>query len=250
MTNNTFINYMNAKAKREQAAKEAEFKAFVETFGADNIMQMVFERMGEVDQAIREETAKENEEIDERFEEAKRKISEYKYNRSYDMIDGKQVKRAVEFSEKTNKAFYKAIKETGVGVWDKKEGGVRAGKVTHASFAKYIIEASGNDPQILIDIINILRKATWEKGYGITQKKMELVYHILVLHQDRTEDVIPVLTKILKKDDHTTLKVKANQSEQYRGHLDYEEKIMMLVEDLVCEQICEEPLYARENGVA
>ena len=239
MTNAAVINYLNAKAQREQEAKKAELQAMVDALGIDNVLQIMLERLAEVNESIAEVVAEEVSQV----EEAKKKISAMKYNCVQKWVNGKNTSTPVEFSDETKAIFDKVIADMGIKIWDKKEGGKRSGKITHKNFAMYVIEASGNDPTILNDIIDILNESGWNRGRGITQNKMEIVYHTLVLHQGKRKQVIEAIKDLLKYYDIDSLKVKANECDAYRDHLNYTEKMMMFVESKVCERINEAPQF-------
>ena len=252
MMNKKVEQFFAAQAKREAEAKKAELQALIDTFGIDDVLATMISHLKDINKAVADVEEEEEKEtvVDEQFEEAKHVISTKRYLQSYDMINGKQVKRPVEFSEKTNKLFYKAIKDAKVGVWEKGSGKPKYGKITNPAFAKFIIEASGNNPQTLIDIINIIKETAWDGSYGITREKMELVYHTLILHQEYREEVIDAITELFKKYDKTSMKVDANKPDKYRNHLNYTEKMMMFIEDYVCDKINATPLFEREITIA
>lgn len=247
MTNTKVMDFFKAQEQREQEAKKAELQAMVETFGIDEVLATMLAHLKEIREAVAEVEAEEA--VDPQFEEAKSVISATKYLQTTRMIEGKPVHFPVEFSSKTEQVFADVLKKTGTEAWTRGEG-KRTGRIVSKKFAQYIIEASGNKADFLIDIINILKNAAWDSGHGITQEKMEIVYHTLVLHKDRKAEVIPVLTEILKNYDKTSLKVTANQDDTYRNHLAYKEKMMMWVEEKVCEQINATPLFNREATTA
>lgn len=249
MMNTKINNYFAQKAQREQEAKKAELAAMVEAVGIDEVLNTMLAHLSEINKAIAEVEA---EEKDEQFEEAKRLIPTTRYHHTgkYDKETGKISSRPVGFSEKTKRIYYKTLKEAGVDEWIKGNGAARKYKITHPGFAKYIIEISGNKGDMLKDIIDILWDSTWNDNRGITQEKMEIVYHTLVLHRDKRKQVVKILTDLFKNYDKTSMKVAANQRDEYRNHLSYKEKMMMFVEDEVCKQIGEQPLFARETQTA
>ena len=240
---NKVADFFEAQAKREQEAKRVELNAMVEAFGIDSVLETMLSHLREINNTVSDVAKEEN---NEQYQEAKKQISVTKYYQTYD--SAKREIRPVEFGEKTTRAFNYALKVTNTKLFEKGSGESKRGKVTNESFAKYIIEASGNDPKIMIDIINILKNAAWDGGYGITQPKMEIVYHTLILHRNCGNDVVAAITEVLKNYDPTSLKVTANQRDEYRNHLSYEEKMMMFVEDEVCYKIGEQPVFARETA--
>lgn len=243
MMNTKINNYFAQKAQREEAAKKAELAAMVEAVGIDEVLSTMLAHLSEINKTIAEVETEE----DERFNEAKRTISVDKYN-NVRTPEGKH--RPVSFSEKTERVYLKALKTVGVVEKAYKDGTSSSGKVAHSGFAKFVVEASGNKGDTLVDIINILRDASWDGGRGITRQKMEMLYHVLILHRDKREEVIAILTRLLKDYDKTSLMVTANQCEEYRNHLKYEEKMTLFLEDEVCKQIGEQPLFARETQTA
>lgn len=251
MMNNKVKDFFEAQAKREQEAKQVELKAMIDTFGVDAVLGAMLDHLREINKAVSEATKEEQavrpeieKEIDQ-IEDAKEIISTRRYLQACDFIDGKQTSRPVEFSSETYKVLEQVSKATGAPVYEKGSGEKHAGTIGHKGFACYIIKAAGNNGDILTDIINILKDAAWDGGWGITADKMEIVYHALVLHYKRKAEVIPVITQLLKDFDMTSLKVTANQQDEYRNHLSYKEKMMMFVEDEVCRKIGEAPLFAR-----
>lgn len=254
MMNTKVKDFFEAQAKREHKAKKKELKAMIDTFGIDTVLGAMLAHLREIKDAVSEVTKEEREvypeiekEIDQ-IEDAKGIISTRRYLQACDFIDGKKISRPVEFSSETYKVLEQVSKATGAPVYEKGSGEKHAGTIGHKGFACYVIKAAGNNGDVLTDIINILKKAAWDGGWGITADKMEIVYHALVLHYKRKAEVIPVITQLLKDFDIESLKVTANQQDEYRNHLSYKEKMMMYVEDVVCRKIGEAPLFARETA--
>ena len=124
-----------------------------------------------------------------------------------------------------------AVEEAGLKVWDY-DGCYM--KVTHEAFADYIVKESGKE--IFLDILNIIKSApSWLiKGRGITRFKMELVYQILMLHENNREAVRRELIKLLNDYDQTNMKCKANDDDEFRHTLDYEAKMIAWTEKQIC----------------
>lgn len=243
ITTETINNYFVDKANREKYAKEAELREMVNTFGIDNVLDLMMGRLAEVNKAIAEVVTEEEDAVD-----ATKSIPASKYQQGFDMVNGEPVFRPRHYSERTEKVFTKVLRETGTTIWAAGSGEKKCGKIGNPAFARFIIESSGNKPDILTDVITILQNSAWDMGNGITQAKMELVYHVLALHKGRRDDVVAYLTELLKNYDFTALKVTANQRDEYRNHLNYVEKMTMFAEDYVCERIGEKPKFARELG--
>ena len=107
-----------------------------------------------------------------------------------------------------------------------------------SDFGKYVVMTCNDDGKTLMDIINILLAApAWCLGYGITQKRMELVFHILVLHKENREEIIREMKIFLNKYDPVALKVYANADDAYRHTLNYDAKMIAYTEKHICEVI-------------
>lgn len=237
--NNKVNAYFTSRKIREEQAKETELREMVKTFGIDTVIKVFTDYLMETEKVSEKE-------INNQVNEAKNIIPWTKYGFTQKWNNGKYTCRPVEFGDETKKVLDQVLAETGTELWVKGEGTSKRGKITNKGFASYVIAASGNSPQVLIDIINILKNAVWDNGHGITAEKMEIVYHALVLHYGQRERVIDIITGFLKDYDLRSLEVTSNQDERYRNHLSYKQKMMMLVEDKVCEQIGEQPMFARE----
>ena len=109
-------------------------------------------------------------------------------------------------------------------------------RIRHARFAEWVIQNSGE--QMFLDILDILSAAPdWIKGRGISRFKMELLFHVLVLHKDQREQVKNELKKFLRNYDQESLKVTANQDDEFRNTLSYESKMIAFTEKKICEKL-------------
>lgn len=108
--------------------------------------------------------------------------------------------------------------------------------ITHARFAEFILMETDRDT--LKDVLYTLSQCySWIRGRGISRFKMEMVFHVLMLHQGEKEDVKRELIKILNNYDQESLKVTANQDDDFRNTLSYEAKMIAWVEKQVCEAL-------------
>ena len=230
-TINTINNYFEEKLARENAAKKMELDEMVKTFGIDEVLNAMISH-------LKAKAGIKNAKVTTmQFEDAKWCIAKAKYDYRVITKNGKSVAKPIEFSDENRRILDDVAEYFKIEVSKRGDGKRNSGNITHQKFAQFIIDACGNDPQTLIDIINILRKAKWDGDYGITQFKMELVYHSIILHYERKAEVIAVITEILKDYSMTSFKVVANRDDRYRNKISIEEKMMLLLEDMVCEKI-------------
>lgn len=263
-TNNTINTNINdffaRQARKEEEATRAWIEDCINTFGAAMIkskLEDILRHLSEINQAVADVAAEEAKEFPEsiiekiieianeqQIKDALKIIPTSKYFYKKVKIDGTWKLVPKKFSDATNNVFDEVCKATGVGVVGKRYGKYSAaGNITCPDFAKYIIQASGDNPDVLTDIINILKATSWDRGYGICVPKMEIIYHTLILHWDRRNEVKDELIKLLKNYDYQSLKVTANQDDRYRNHLKHTEKMMMFVEDAVCATIGAKPKF-------
>lgn len=113
----------------------------------------------------------------------------------------------------------------------------RSMKITRDDFAKYIIYTCNDNGIMLQNVIEVLTAApAWCTGRGITRSRMELVFHILVLHKENLSETKDELKKLLRRNDPTSLKVFANADDDFRNVLDYDAKMISFAEKKVCEK--------------
>jgi len=190
-------------------------KKMVKEFGFDAVAKMVEAAQREIKQ-------------DE--EKYKYIISPYEYG-----VGRNRTKEgSVSFPEWVNDILH----EIGYEIWEKGSGESRDMKITHENFAKYIIYTCNDDGKMLRDVLDILTSApAWCKGRGMTRARMELVFHILVLHREKRDDVIREMKKLINKYDPVTLKVFANADNDYRHTLNYDCKMIAFAEKQICKAI-------------
>lgn len=175
---------------------------------------------------------------------AEAKVAVEKEEEGYkEMISPKEyggvgVGSGISFPDWVEETFKDVIEKTGIGVWEfKGNSGSRAMSITHSNFAKYVIQTSGNGI-MLENIIEILTSApAWCGGRGLTRQRMEMVFHILVLHKEDLTAVKDELKKLLRRYDPVALKVFANDDDDFRHTLNYEAKMISFAEKKVCERI-------------
>lgn len=200
--------------------KEA-MKQMVKVFGFDSVMEMV--------ETVRDE-------IREEEKKYQRIISPYEYSST-----GRQGDREkIVYPSWVEETYNKILSQTGIGCHTYGSGGSRGLKITYPSFAKYVIYTCNDNGITLSNILEVLMAApAWCNGYGITRSRMELVFHILVLHRENTGAVKEELKKLLNKYDPVALKVFANADDAYRHTLSYDAKMIAFAEKKVCENIAE-----------
>lgn len=199
------------------------FKELIKQYGIEEVENLI---------------AKANEEIVQEEAIYTRLIPESRY---YDTQNGKEI----DFPDWVNDAFDKIVSETGIAVYHMGSGEKRGMAITCVHFAKYIIYAAGDKGNTLRDVIEVLTAApSWCRGYGLTTKRMELVFHLLILHKADREQVKQELKVLLNKYDPLALKVFANADDAYRHTLNYEAKMIAFAEKKICEVINAEVRFA------
>lgn len=198
-----------------------QMKKLVKILGLDSVMEMAEAAQKE----IREEE-----------EKYKRIISPHEYSNA-----GRQGDREkITYPNWVEEAYNKVLSQTGIGCHTYGSGGSRGLKITYPSFAKYVIYTCNDNGITLSNILEVLSSApAWCTGQGITRSRMELVFHILVLHRENTGAVKEELKKLLNKYDPVALKVFANADDAYRHTLSYDAKMIAFAEKKVCENIAE-----------
>ena len=163
-------------------------------------------------------------------------ISPMKYSNS-----GRKADDKISFPKWVDETFQSVLAETGVISTKKGDGKSTSLTVTREDFAKYVIQTCNDDGETLRNIIKILLSApAWSMGYGMTRSRMELVFHILVLHRNNTKIVIKELEKFLNKYDPTALKVYANGDDAFRHTLNHEIQMIAYTERYICGVINDE----------
>lgn len=197
-------------------------KQMVKVFGFDSVMEMV--------ETVRDE-------IREEEKKYQRIISPYEYSST-----GRQGDREkIVYPNWVEETYNKILSQTGIGCVTYGSGGSRGLKITYPSFAKYVIYTCNDNGITLTDILEVLMATpAWSMGHGITRARMELIFHILVLHKGNRSAVKEELKKLLNKYDPVALKVFANADDDYRHTLNYEAKMIAFAEKKVLENIREE----------
>lgn len=168
-------------------------------------------------------------------EEIKREEQQYKNIiplSRYGCANGK----TVEFPDWVIETVDRVVSELGITITKKGDGNSQNLAVTNEQFARYIAYTCNDDGRTLRTVLEILMSApAWCKGYGMTRSRMELVFHILVLHKDAR--VASELKSFLAKYDPTALKVFANADEAFRHTLNHECQMIAFTEREVCKAI-------------
>lgn len=144
--------------------------------------------------------------------------------------------KTVEFPDWVKETVDRVVSELGITITKKGDGNSQNRAVTNEQFAQYIVYTCNDDGRTLRTVLEILLSApAWCKGYGMTRSRMELVFHILVLHKDAR--VASELKSFLAKYDPTALKVFANADEAFRHTLNHECQMIAFTEREVCKAI-------------
>lgn len=218
MTKETAIDFMNAM-------KESELKAIIAAFGLDVVLETMKEKIAS------HATEKESQAVI----DAKEMVPLKKWHKAYNP----------EYSDDIRAITENVVNSIpGMKLKPEERAGNKAHYVNNPFFADFIVEQTGNG-EVLRDILLLLKGANWDSDHGVTRLKMEMLYHTIVLHQGRHDDVIKAIAEILRDYDLTNIRVKANEDDRYRHHLDLDEKVIMWFEDTVCEKIAATPRFMR-----
>ena len=164
-------------------------------------------------------------------------ISKYDYS---SVGRNKNKTKSMVYPDWVTKTLNRITKEMNIKICKKGSGEKRSMAITNEDFAKYVIYTCDDGGDTLRNIIEILMSApAWCKGMGLTRPRMELVFHVLVLHKEYTEEVIRILRKLLNKYDPTSLKVTANASKKFRYVLNHEIQMIGFAERYVCKRIAD-----------
>jgi len=153
-------------------------------------------------------------------------------------------RKAIEYPEWVDEILDRVTTEMGVDVVAHGSGKVKNLAITSKDFARYVIYTTNDDGEIFRDIIEVLLACpAWCKGYGITRFRMELVFHMLVLHRNAKGQVKTELKTLLSKYDQTSLKVLAALDDDYRGVLNREIQMIAYVEKQIIPVIGEKAKF-------
>ena len=188
-------------------------------------------------ETIRELLEKATAEINAEEEKYKKLLPVWEYG--CEMYEGVNKK----YPEWVNETFDKILKETGLRVVRRGEGR-RYMAITNPSMAKYIIYDREDEGKTLLDVIEVLLSApSWCGNFGLSRSRMEMVFHILVLHKENRKEAKAELKRLLQRYDPTSLKVLANEDEAFRGTLNCESQMIMFVEREICKVLGEETKF-------
>lgn len=195
-------------------------KKMVKAFGVDALLEMA----KLADSEIKREEAKYT-----------RLISPYEYT-----ISGHKEGKP-QFPEWVDEILTSISEDMGIPVISKGSGDSKNLAITNKGFAQYIIYACNDDGETLRDILEVLAACpAWCKGVGFSRLRMELVFHMLVLHRSSREMIKQELIKFLGKYDQTTLRVLAALDDDYRGVLNREIQMIAYTEKNVISKIDDE----------
>ena len=142
----------------------------------------------------------------------------------------------ITFPEWTEDVVDHVTTELGTKVVAYGSGNMKNLSVTCRQFAKYIVYTCNDDGETLKNVLEILLSApAWCKGYGMTRARMELVFHILVLH--KVNGVVDEMKRFLNEYDPTSLKVYAHDDEAFRHVLSNEVQMIAYTERYICNAI-------------
>lgn len=149
-------------------------------------------------------------------------------------------RKSISFPDWVDEVFDSVVDELGISVTKKGSGDSCNMAITNQKFAKYVIYTCNDDGETLKEIIKVLRSApAWCKGHGLTRSRMELVFHILVLHKKHTDEIVAELQKFLNKYEPVALKVFANADEAFHNTLNHEAQMIAFTERHICRHIAE-----------
>lgn len=199
----------------------------------NDMMRKMVKEMGF--EAVQKLAAKMEKQI-QKEEESYRNIisaSQYKYNNGI-----------VEFPDWVTETLNRVVSDLNVSITNKGDGNSRNLTVTNEQFARYIVYTCNDDGETLKNVLEILMAApAWSKGHGMTRARMELVFHILVLHRSHADEVVAEMKKFLNKYDPTALKVFANADEAFRHTLNHEIQMIAYTERYICGLLNEETKF-------
>ena len=200
----------------------------------NDIMRKLVKEMGF--EAVQEMAAKMEKQL-QKEEQSYRSIipvSQYGFNNG----------KTVEFPDWVTETVNRVISDVGVAITKKGDGNSRNLTVTNEQFARYIVYTCNDDGVTLKNVLEILMAApAWSKGHGMTRARMEMVFHILVLHRSNTDEVVREMKKFLNKYDPTALKVFANADEAFRHTLNHEIQMIAFTERYICGLVNEETQF-------
>ena len=226
--------------KFEKQAKE-NFLALGEELGYFNALKMLLESVNSGDE---NKVIQFN--VDELKEEAKTFIPPYKYKQEFHYNN--ELKRSVsvrkEYGSQIDDTLEKVASEidgiNGTGLH-------KNGTISGIQFAKYILRECKGDTTLLKEICSTCVEGNWvDNTCGITETKLQMLYHLFVLHYENLAEVKRIAIDVLKEHDYTSLRVLANGDERYRYRLNIAEKMTMWLEDEVCSKLNLTPQFARE----
>lgn len=152
--------------------------------------------------------------------------------------------KTIEFPDWVTETVNMIVSEVGTTITKKGDGNSRNLTVTNEQFARYIAYTCNDDGKTLKNVLEILMAApAWSKGHGMTRARMELVFHILVLHRSHTDEVVREMKKFLNKYDPISLKVFANADEAFRHTLNHEIQMIAYTERYICGLVNEETQF-------
>ena len=196
--------------------KEA-MKKMVKMYGIDTVLE--YAKMAQAEIAREEEKYKSI-------------ISPYEY--------GESGRTRLTFPDWVEETFDDVVNELGISTNKKGSGNSRNMAITNQKFAKYVIYTCNDEGKTLRKMIEVLRSApAWCKGRGFTRARMELVFHILVLHKEHTDKIVNELKRFLNKYDPMALQVFANADEAFHNTLNHEVQMIAFTERHICKCIAE-----------
>ena len=202
-------------------------KKMMKVFGFNSVMEMV--------ETVRDEIVEEEKKYT-------KIIPPYEYGSS-----GYPADDPIVYPDWVNKTLDEVTEKSGIKVHQKGES--REMRIMNPHFAKYVILTCDDNGITLQDILEILTSApAWCKGHGITRAKMELVFHILVLHRENRTQVKEELKKLVNKYDPISLKVYANGDEAFRYTLSHEAKTIAFAERAICNNVNAKPRFEVVKG--
>jgi len=122
-----------------------------------------------------------------------------------------------------------------IGIKPLDDKGTKRRQLNNLRFAEFIVTYDKDGEEVLSDILNLLvSSGDWADGFGITKFKMEMLWHCIMLHKERKEEVIEAIHKILLAYDLASLRTIAHEDDEFRHRLNIECIMTCWLEKQVC----------------
>lgn len=232
------------EARKEEEAKRQDINDLIDSLGIDVVMALLTKALAPEENVVQmDQMETENEVIDfgAVVEEARRNIPRSKYAIAWNTT--KHAVASIEYDEQTKSAVEKTVAKFPVLNGVNYGSGNRKHYVNCPRLLCYIVENFNGDTEIIEQILRILVAAGYDNGRGILDKNVMPIYHTLILHYDKRNEIEKVAIDFLQKHDYTSFRVIANGDRAYQYRLNIGEKMILYFEREVCKAINEETKY-------